>query len=404
MRVLVLWRRGSHVCRNTIVDHALSFQKYDQKNEYFYFDIWNGRYAEDYAWITAEMFDIVIFHYSCLALRWSERYWKNFLSLMKNIWSNYPCVKVVLPQDDYTYTECIWDFCNAVQADYIFTIIREMDFPIVYPQDKIGKRTIKNVLTGYVDDGFITQIEMLPHSERKYDIVYRARKLSYVFGKHGQLKWELSTLFSKQCQDSVLKTDIGNTLGESGDLNAFLGNSWLEFLASSRTTLGCLGGSGIMGATREFILNVFEYEREHADATFEETKGACFPDMEDCLHGMLSPRVFECAATKTCQILVGRDYHDIFRPDEDYIVLEEDYSNIKEVMEKIGDIRYCEDIAETCYRNIIASGQYTYKLFVEYILSEIVDSVRKKSKNKELSSLISKYCKQNNDRVSMEME
>ena len=46
MRILILWRRGSKEMRNTIADHAFSFCKYDLENEYFYFDVYNGRFQK----------------------------------------------------------------------------------------------------------------------------------------------------------------------------------------------------------------------------------------------------------------------------------------------------------------------------------------------------------------------
>lgn len=94
MRVLVLWRKASDRLRNTIIDHAFCFQRYDKENEYFYFNIFNGRRAEDYEWIEQGLFDAVIFHYSALSLRTSEKHWGNFHELMSRVWRDDPCVKV----------------------------------------------------------------------------------------------------------------------------------------------------------------------------------------------------------------------------------------------------------------------------------------------------------------------
>lgn len=65
MRILVLWRQATvdMRMRNTDIDHAFCLQRYDTENEYFYFNIYKGRFAEDYSWINGEMFDVVLFHY-----------------------------------------------------------------------------------------------------------------------------------------------------------------------------------------------------------------------------------------------------------------------------------------------------------------------------------------------------
>lgn len=400
MRILVMWRQGTLTCRNTITDHAFSFKRYDHENEYFYFDIWNGRHAGDYEWITKEMFDVVIFHYSLLALRTSEKFWTEFQMLMQNIWKTYPCIKVMLPQDDYTLTERIWDFCKSVEADYIFSVIREKDLSTVYPEMKVGKAVVKNVLTGYVDERYLNQVELLPHYERKFDVVYRARKLSYEFGKYGQLKWELANVFKQELKDRNLRIDIDNTRGNSG---ALLGDEWIKFIASSRITVGCLGGSEIIDVRGDIRRSVHEYMKEYPQATYEETQKICFPVLNYRLQGVLSPRIFESALTKTCQVLVGKDYHGILVPDRDYIVLNEDFSNINEVVEKIEDIEYSEKISTVCYHNIIRSGQYTYKKFVDYILREINRRVVKKYADENLSEKIKKQVKKNNDLVLNEM-
>ena len=309
MRVLVLWRQPVINMRNTIIDHAFSFQKYDVKNEYFYFNIYNGRFAEDYSWIDDKMFDIVIFHYSAVSLRGSNRYWDNFLHLMISIWSDYPCKKIIIPQDDYTVTKRIWDLALGIKADVIYTVIRECDCAVLYPKEKLGNIEIKTVLTGYVEEDYVNKIHLQSHRYRKYDVVYRARKLPYEFGRLGQLKYELALYFNKKLKDTDLIYNLANTDDDQG---ALLGDGWFTFLASSRTTIGCLGGAGFADITGDYEKKVREYTLIYPNATYEETKEACFPNVEENLTGMVSPRIFDAALMKTCQILVGEDY-DLLR-------------------------------------------------------------------------------------------
>lgn len=400
MRVLILWRQAKLQIRNTIRDYALSFQRYDSENEYFYFNVYNGRYAEDYKWIEEGMFDAVLFHYSVLSLRYNDQFWNNYLHLMTEVWSNKTCIKILFPQDDYVLTERIWEFANSVKVDKIYTSIREKDISKMYPKNKISDIKIEAVLTGYVEESYLKEIIGLPHGKRQLDVIYRARKLPYELGKHSQLKYEIAELFKNKLSGSKLRINIDNTEDDKG---AILGDNWLQFLSSSRTTIGCLGGAGIMDATGEIRSKVAEYMKNNPNATFEETKRACFPECSDYLLGVISPRIFECAMTKTCQILVGEDYQDILRPNIDYIVLNSDFSNIDEVIEKINDIEYCEQIANNCYENVIKSGKYSYKEFVKYILSEIEFDVSLCEKSEEISKKIEQKCKLNNDKVYEEI-
>lgn len=400
MRILVLWKQESVILRNTIVDNAFCFRRYDKENEYFYFNIYLGRFPEDYSWIDKTMFDIIIFHHRAMALRYSDKHWDNFLQLMTSIWRDYPCRKILMPQDDYTMTDRIWDLANGIRADTIYTIIRQCNYGILYPKDKIGNIKIKTVLTGYVEESYVNSQSLLQHKDRKFDIVYRASKLPYQYGKHGQLKYQLVTYFKEYLKCSDLIYDLENTIGNE---NALLGSSWLAFLASSRTTIGCLGGSGIANITGKYFKMTEEYIATHKDATYEETRLACFSDAEENLKGMISPRIFESAITKTCQILIGEDYQGILEPNIDYIVLNQDFSNIEEIIVKIKDVEYCEQIADNCYKHVIESQKYTYRKYVEWILNDIGKIENIKERSEKLSHYIESMCKKNNDLVMKEI-
>lgn len=400
MRILVLWRQGMINMRKTIIDHAFCFQKYDANNEYFYFNVYNGRFAKDYNWIDERMFDIVIFHYSATALRGSEGHWDNFLKLMKTVWKDYPCKKIILQQDDYTLTERIWDLALGVKADIIYTVMRECDHSILYPRNKLGNIAIKTVLTGYVEEDYINKLNLQNHRKRKYDVVYRANKLPYEYGKHGQLKYELALCFQEKLKDSGFVCDMAGTNDDKG---AVLGNSWFDFLASSRITIGCLGGSGFADITGEYGNKVREYTALHTNASYEETKEKCFPDVKENLTGMVSPRIFDAAITKTCQILVGEDYQGILRPNIDYIVLNKDFSNIDKVILMMKDIDYCEQVANNCYEHVVISQKYTYKKFAAWIISDIGSVSNVKNYSSDISKYIERMCQKNNDAVMNEI-
>lgn len=398
MRVLVLWRQWTvdMKMRNTDIDHAFCFKRYDTDNEYFYFNMYRGRFAEDYAWIDKKMFDVVIFHYSCMELRGSGKHWDNFVYLMTSIWKEYPCRKIIMVQDDYTRTQGIWDLAIGIRADKIYTVMRECNHHILYPKSKIGNIEVKTVLTGYVEESYINKISLQNHRQRKYDVVYRANKLPYVYGKHGQLKHELALYFNEHLKDSGLVYDLAGTDGNKG---AVLGDNWLEFLASSRMTVGCLGGSGFADITGEYRERAKEYTASHTHATYEETKAACFPDVEENLAGVISPRIFDAAITKTCQILVGEDYQGILIPDVDYIVLNSDFSNINEVIEKMKDIDYCEEIANNCYEHIVKSQKYSYEKFAKWLINDIGNIDHLQIPSSDLSKYIERMCQKNNDMV-----
>ena len=400
MRILVLWRQLHLKTRNTIFDYVFSFRKYDLANEYFYFDIYNGRFPSDYEWIVDNMFDAVIFHHTALQLRWWNReYWSQFLELMKKIWKRYPCIKILLPQDDYDRTSSIWDLAEGIDAHDIYTVMKSEDYHILYPKENIGKCDIHTVLTGYVDEKYITEYDR--HEKRSYDVVYRANKSSYAYGKLAQLKVELVRIFEERLNQENLRINLRNPQYNNG---AFLGGEWIKFLASSRVTLGCLSGSGIADIDGHIHDKFDDYQKQNPGANYDIAKKACFPNLEENLHGMIGPRIFESAMTKTCQVLVGRDYQGILKPEVDYIVLNEDYSNLNDIVEKIKDVKYCEQIAEQCYRNVIESSKYSYAVLVNEVVKGIAGKVStEKPRDKQISKIIQEYCDKNNKNVHREM-
>lgn len=402
MRILVLWRQCAvdMKMRKTDIDHAFSLHRYDPNNEYFYFNIYNGRFVEDYNWIEKKMFDAVIFHYTVMELRGLDQRWNDFLQFMIAVWRDYPCKKFIMAQDDYKFTERIWNLALGIKADTIYTIIRECDHPVLYPKSKMGEIKIKEVLTGYVEEDYINKLNLQSHRDRKYDVVYRACKPPYNYGRHSQMKYELATFFNEKLKDCGFICDLGNTDHNRG---AMLGDSWFAFLASSRLTVGCLGGAGIADINGKYWRKVEEYMAFHPEATYEETKAVCFPDAEENLTGMISPRIFDAAITKTCQVLIGEDYQGILRPHIDYIVLDREFGNADEVIKKMKDIDYCEEIANNCYEHVISSRKYTYAKFAEQIVDNMEQKDHVKEDSDDLSKYIERMCKKNNDTVMDEI-
>ena len=64
-------------------------------------------------------------------------------------------------------------------------------------------------------------------------------------------------------------------------------------------------------------------------------------------------------------ILFRGEYQNILVPGRNYILLEKDFSNIYEVFEKMNNEKIVNSIINNTYNDIILSGIYHYKLFIE---------------------------------------
>lgn len=373
MNILVLYALSEKKPRKTIIDSLYCFSQYDQRNSYFYFNILDIKTLQKLGEIKSIHSNMaaIIIHYSAIAQRYDQTWWNKNKELLINTLTKFNCVKVIIPQDEYNYNGNVKEFIQRGGITQIYTCAYERDYEKLYPS-KLGYKHIETVFTGYIDEETLKKIGqrgIVRNSNRTVDIGYRARKLPYWLGSHGQLKYELAEIFLKTLRpEDNLKYDIANT----DDKHVFYGNDWLDYLLSCRTALGCLGGSGLLDEDGTIAKSVDEYVRKNPNASFQEVEEHCFKGKDNYIHLFaLSPRHFECAMTKTCQVLVEGDYAGVFRADIDYIELKKDFSNILQVIEKIKDKDYCEKIADNCYKHVVGSDKYTYAAFVKKIIENI---------------------------------
>lgn len=391
MRVLIVcgvldpWKN----LRNAVIDYLEAFGKYDKSNDYYFLNMPRITSEWGYSWIKDGTFDVVLFTCTFLGIRWDGEEWKRMWDTCEKVFAPLSCRKVLMPQDDYNNTAKLWDFCRRVRIDEIFSINPEIDHDKLYPVSEIGNIKVKTILTGYIDEKYLNG----DYSKKNIDVIYRARKLPYKYGRLGQYKAELVDVFSPKLDG--LKIDIKNTINR-GD--TYTRNAWIEHLGGARCVLGCIGGSSVMDKDGELGKVYDKYLSENPEASYEEAKNACFPNLEENLHGMISPRIFEAAITRTCQVLIRADYSGVLRENVDYIPIDEDYGNIDEVIEKIKDEDYCREIAENCYQHVVESGKYTYRTLVNEVMGDIGDR-KNERKNTKIDQLIRRKCKFQNFKV-----
>ena len=380
MNILVLYGLAEKEPRKTILDSLYCFQNYDEKNIYYYLNIL--KHEKIWKKFTFPKMDGIIIHYSMISMRYDQEYWKKNKEELIEFVKRHQCSKAIIPQDEYNYNGDVRDFIKQSGINYIFTCALEEDYEKLYPKCQVGEVVITTVFTGYVDEVTIKTIEQRGgiKKNREYDIGYRARQLPFWLGRHGQLKTQLADAFLKHLDGrSDIKYDIKNT-GLQGE-HTFNGYDWIDFLLNCRTMLGCLGGSGLLDVDGSIFKKVEEYCNIHPTAEFNEVERECFPGLDNYIHlYALSPRHFECAITKTCQLLVEVVYQGVFRPNIDFIEIKKDFSNMDSVIDKVKDVEYCERIADNCYQHVIKSGEYTYHCFTLKIINVMFQGIYKKTR------------------------
>ncbi len=379
MRVLIIYQLPDPTDRNTILEHLYSFEKYSIGIDFHYLNVFHRipRY------MLLVSYDAVILHYTYLAgerfLR-DEKPWLRKTKLLHKL-SGY---KVAMPQDEYDHTDRNCELFKRVNVQALYTcFMLQKDIELAYPFSKTGVSKFFSVFTGYVDEHVLPllQNKIKPLKERPIDIGYRARKLPAYFGRHGQLKYQLVEFFEEVLKEYDLVYDISNTNSNihSEDRNLVkLGNEWYEFLLNCKVFIGCEGGASLLDNTGEIKELVNQYQSEHPNASFDEIEMKCFPGKDyniSCF--AVSPRHFEAAMCKTLQILVEGEYGGAFIPWRHYIPLKKDFSNYREVLDVLKDEKRCQDIVDNTYNEVVLSGKYTYRRFVESVINDIETSIKR---------------------------
>ena len=101
-----------------------------------------------------------------------------------------------------------------------------------------------------------------------------------------------------------------------------------------------------------------------ATASFREIEERFFRDRSrPPVHTKaISSRHFDAVGTKTCQILVRGMYNGILRPDEHYIPLENDLSNVKEAVSRFQDTSFRCAMVDRTYEYVVQEHTYRNRM------------------------------------------
>ena len=235
--------------------------------------------------------------------------------------------KVVFFQDEQMYLSEKADFCSRYGVDLIYTCIDDTDAPRAYARS--GDASVVTYLPGYV--GAQLAARKSPSAERPIDIGYRGRKPPPSWTGAALEKYEIAERFLERSADLGLTLDIATS-----ESSRIYGEGWLRFIESCKGMLGTESGADIA----------------------DPHGGASIP------YRTISPRHFEAAAARSCQILYEGHYSGVMEPDVHYIPLRKDFSNFNDVIEAFRDPKLRRRLTERAHSDLVASGRYSYESFV----------------------------------------
>ena len=280
--------------------------------------------------------------------------------LVLALW-NYSGLKIAAVQDEYDFTNRVKRFFRDIQADAILTNVPLDRVRQVYPEPEFSGVHFETVATAYLSEDLF-QTQALPLAKRDIPLGYRGRELPYRLGDLAWHKSEVGRRLKVACLDRGIECDI-----EVDEKSRFHGDDWLNFVRRCRVMLGTQSGA-----------NVFDYDgslHERIKARYLSSPGLRYEDVRDevLAHdvgfdmGQVSARIFEAAASRTALALVRGFYSGVVEPDEHYVPIEPDYSNIDQVLDRVQDVNAMQEMADRAYAYVVGNLENRYSSLVERV-------------------------------------
>jgi hypothetical protein len=331
--------------------------------------VWNLNTASGFPPDLKRMrFRVIVLHYSLFG--WPQHHYlrRAFREYLASSDSSY---KVAFFQDEFRYCPQRFAFLNQYDVDCVYTLVEPAYFKDTY-RKFTRVRKLVNCIPGYVSEDLIAVAGRWtkPDRDRRIDIGYRARPLDYYMGKGAQEKAGIAIEFVRRAASLNLRLDIA-----WDERSRLYGSNWYKFMRDCRAVLGVEAGVSIFDTDGTIRQQVEGLLAANAGISFQEVHDTLLYQWEDRIpYRTISPRHFEAAAFRVCQILFEGEYSGILQPMVHYIPLRKDFANFDEVIRLFADADVRHGLTENAYRDLIASGRYSYERFLASFDAELRDA------------------------------
>jgi len=376
--ILLLYHQQFQKNAQTISEHIASFERHSK------FTIRSINIENEFpAYLSSLQFPVIVLHYSLYNWGGSRHTGQEKAFFAKKFWDyirgSTNSFKIAFFQDEMHNCNQRFYLINTLGIDFIYTLFERRFFVDTYYKFTTAKQIVPT-LAGYVSDELekLSVIWNRPRSERSIDVGYRARPLPFYMGKGAQEKTDIGRLFLELCRASNMVLDI-----RTDESDRIYGEAWWQFISDCKFMLGVESGTSVVDLDGSLEDAVCKFLKENPNATFDLVHSELLAPFDEVInYRMVSPRIFECAAMRTCMILFRGTYQGILIPDRHYIPLDKDFSNINEVLSKMNDDDYTDGLTTTAYQDLIISGNYSYKSFIDEFDSIVANASRITKGNK----------------------
>jgi hypothetical protein len=191
---------------------------------------------------------------------------------------------------------------------------------------------------------------------RPLHLGFRASDEPIYFGHQDRLR--ISEYFQAEAARLGLRVDLSMNHGDR-----LAPREYAEFLNRCEGQLGTEGGPDCFELTDRTRNAIVAYLQDHPRATVEQIRTVFSKEFAEGIPlKIITGRHLEAAGTKTVQILFEGRYDDYLTPDEDYLALKKDFSNIDDVMRRFRDPSERSRIADHAYDTVRSRLTYEHLL------------------------------------------
>lgn len=274
--------------------------------------------------------------------------------------------KIQFIQDEYRWVDDMTAAMRDVGIGVVFSAIPSPAREQVYAERLPGVE-LRTTLTGFVPEKLL-QRTVLPTARRPVDLAYRGRSVPYELGALGHEKVAIAERMLAAARKAGLRHDIA-----WDEDSRIYGDAWIDFVASTRATLGTESGASIVDFDRTCERAVAAYLRRHPEAGFDEVAREVLAPWEgNIVINVVSPRIFEAAALRTALVLHPGTYSGAVEADRHFIPLAKDFSNSDEVCERLRDVTHLQELAERTYEEVARAPQWQFGAMVDE-LDEVIE-------------------------------
>lgn len=275
-------------------------------------------------------------------------------------------------QDEYRWVSQAVSAMEEIGVSVLISSLSPENITKVYGRNFLDKVIALQSPPGFLNPAIVPE-RIVPLGERESLLSARTwdiKDFKPYYGRFMRKKHELAEALGEAAGSMGVPVNIARSTG-----GRVYGQAWGETLMESRGHLALEGGSTMFDLDSRFERIHDAYLARNPYATFEEIYEEVFAQYENnVIHKVMTPRCIEAAAVGTVIVGMKGDYSGFLKPDEDYIVIADDGSNARDVLEQLQDVPHIEKIAERAMNKLARNSHLTYQSHV-HRLDTLIDGL-----------------------------